>query len=271
MNNSADQPDLTDASQALVAKGPLLYRWNDLVLSFSDAAQLRPHTHQAAELVVALDQPLSSKVAGQSIVAHSLLIPPGIEHQNSHTDVVSAVFYLDVESYRFERLAEHMQLVGPVFVGATEESMLRRALTGVYLGRPSAHECYSQVVEPFLSDGTRPIGTLDARVAAVITMLKANPAQEQTVAQLAHQVGLSGDRLHHLFREALGIPLHRYRIWLRLNLASQSHRAGANLTEAALDAGFSDAAHFSRTFSKMFGGKPSQLIDTGSEERVFYG
>ena len=37
-------------------------------------------------------------------------------------------------------------------------------------------------------------------------------------------------------------------------------RSGGDLTEAALAAGFSDAAHLSRTFRAMFGLSPSLLL-----------
>jgi AraC-like DNA-binding protein len=36
--------------------------------------------------------------------------------------------------------------------------------------------------------------------------------------------------------------------------------AGHSLTEAAYQGGFADAAHFSRTFRRMFGLPPSQLL-----------
>jgi AraC-like DNA-binding protein len=42
-------------------------------------------------------------------------------------------------------------------------------------------------------------------------------------------------------------------LWLRLERALGAYVAGKTLTEAAYAGGFSDSAHFSRTFKKMFG------------------
>ncbi len=57
----------------------------------------------------------------------------------------------------------------------------------------------------------------------------------------------------------MGIPIRRYVLWERLLLAIQQLTGGVTLTEAAHWAGFSDSAHFSRTFTRMFGLSPSLL------------
>jgi transcriptional regulator GlxA family with amidase domain len=45
--------------------------------------------------------------------------------------------------------------------------------------------------------------------------------------------------------------------------------AGTPLTRAAVDAGFSDAAHMTRTFTQMFGLAPSMLQHRGSRTHEF--
>jgi AraC family transcriptional regulator len=71
--------------------------------------------------------------------------------------------------------------------------------------------------------------------------------------------GLSASRLRHLFVEQTGLPFKTYLLWLRLTRAVERFAAGASLTQAAHDAGFSDSAHLSRTFRRMFGVAPANL------------
>ena len=66
-------------------------------------------------------------------------------------------------------------------------------------------------------------------------------------------VGLSPGRTRHLFVQQTGLPFRTYLLWLRLNRAVELYAGGASLTEAAHAAGFSDSAHLSRTFHRMFG------------------
>ena len=71
--------------------------------------------------------------------------------------------------------------------------------------------------------------------------------------------GLSASRLRHLFVEQTGLPFKTYLLWLRLTRAVEVVAGGASLTQAAHEAGFSDSAHFSRTFRRMFGVPPAAL------------
>jgi transcriptional regulator GlxA family with amidase domain len=57
----------------------------------------------------------------------------------------------------------------------------------------------------------------------------------------------------------VGIPLRPYLAWLRVQRAAIDIVCGNSLGEAALAAGFSDAAHMSRTFRRMLGIAPSSL------------
>jgi len=74
---------------------------------------------------------------------------------------------------------------------------------------------------------------------------------------VARAAGLSKSNFTALFRSVVGMPLRRYVLWRRLNLAVAAMGDGADATTAAHVAGFSDSAHFSRTMKKMFGVSPS--------------
>jgi len=247
----------------------LLYRWDDIVLSFSAVSQLNPHSHGAAELVVVLDEPVRSILGVNEVSASSVLIPPGIEHQNIYADPLTAIFYLDVESFCYKKLAKQMIPEHSVYTGIPGEMELQLALTNVYEREPGLSECYSIVVERFFNGAIRRNEKLDSRVAAVAAIIKTNPSQNTSVKDLAEQVNISEDRLHHLFTADLGLPIHKYRIWLRLKQASMLYFSGHNLTFAAHGAGFSDAAHFSRTFSRMYGAAPSKLLTADRKLKHF--
>jgi len=76
---------------------------------------------------------------------------------------------------------------------------------------------------------------------------------------LAAIAGLSPSRFMHVFTESVGVPLRPYILSLRLQRACSELMAGATITSAACNAGFSDAAHLNRTFRKMLGMTPSDF------------
>ena len=85
------------------------------------------------------------------------------------------------------------------------------------------------------------------------------PQHIPTVAQVAKQVGLSESRLMHLFRDQLDTSMRQYILWLRICYAVKLWIAGYSLIDIALESGFSDQAHFSRTMRRMADFAPSIL------------
>ena len=85
--------------------------------------------------------------------------------------------------------------------------------------------------------------------------------EDLSLTTLAGIAGLSEPRLMHVFTESLGIALRPYILWLRLQQACCELSKGASVTEAAVCAGFSDAAHLSRTFRRMLGTTPSEIAN----------
>ena len=101
---------------------------------------------------------------------------------------------------------------------------------------------------------------MDARVRRALDLLHANPGERQSLAQLAASAGLSASRFIHLFKQATGVPLRRYQLWLAMGAAMRSLAQGSNLTVSAMNAGFSSSAHFSAAFREMFGVEPSRFL-----------
>lgn len=98
---------------------------------------------------------------------------------------------------------------------------------------------------------------LDERIAATLIRIREGIAESISAATLASAVHLSEHRFLHVFKEQMGVPLRQYVLWQRLAAGTRAFIEGKSSKEAAYEAGFSDPAHFSRTFAQMFGAQPS--------------
>ncbi|GAA4021475.1 helix-turn-helix domain-containing protein [Allokutzneria multivorans] len=94
-------------------------------------------------------------------------------------------------------------------------------------------------------------GEIDSRVASALRLLRARP--DASAAETAAAVNLSTSRFLHLFSEHAATSFRRYRLWARMLRVAEAVNAGANLTTAAVDAGFASPGHFSDAFHTMFG------------------
>ena len=106
----------------------------------------------------------------------------------------------------------------------------------------------------------RPV-ELDPRLQRVVTHVRSRLGSSDSLSlkTLAALAGMSSGRFMHLFTQSLGVPVRPYIRWLRLQLAACELMDGATASMAAHRAGFSDAAHMTRTFRHMLGTTPSEL------------
>ena len=79
-------------------------------------------------------------------------------------------------------------------------------------------------------------------------------------AELEAVCGLSRYELARQFRAAYGTSPHRYSIMRRLDLARRRMGGDAPLAALALEAGFADQPHFTRTFRSAFGVSPGRYV-----------
>ena len=105
-----------------------------------------------------------------------------------------------------------------------------------------------------------PKHAIDNRVAKVVEKIKQTANDNLSVDDLASLVNLSVPRLVQIFKKQTGVPMRRYRLWHRLFITAVEMASGGNLTEAAINAGFTDSSHFSHTFKAMFGIAPTTIL-----------
>jgi len=109
--------------------------------------------------------------------------------------------------------------------------------------------------------GLKPLRSVtDQRIISVMSHIQKNIQKHISARELAASVFLSEDRFLHLFKEQTGIPLRQYIIYQRVMVATDAFLNGKTICAAAELAGFSDCAHFSRTFIEINGLKPSDII-----------
>jgi AraC-like DNA-binding protein len=109
------------------------------------------------------------------------------------------------------------------------------------------------------------------RVEAVAAYLARHLARPVTLEELSRAAAMSPFQLARVFRAVTGLPIHRYRTRLRLLQALDRLREGAlNLSEVALEAGFSSHSHFTTTMRAEFGRTPSDIRRLLSRARTAF-
>lgn len=129
-----------------------------------------------------------------------------------------------------------------------------------YLNGELTDRNYSQLIKKLLNKLlTNKHKMIDHRIEEGLNYLKANKDRVVSLSEISRFCYLSESRFIHLFKSELGITYRRAQLWYRI---SQSFPTlfRKSITETAYEFGFSDSAHYSRTFKENFGFSPKEFI-----------
>ena len=133
-------------------------------------------------------------------------------------------------------------------------------VTGLRLIADVLESAFEKYQKPVRSrrESTRTDHAEKAEVAKVY--LSKRISEQVTLHEIAHEVGASPYNFAHLFQEQTGLPIHRYLTLLRLRASLERLSDGENdLTNLAMDLGFSSHSHFTDLFRREFGMPPSEI------------
>jgi AraC-like DNA-binding protein len=92
------------------------------------------------------------------------------------------------------------------------------------------------------------------RVEKVIALLREKLTEPPTLEEIGRGVGCSPFHLSRTFSTTTGLTIPQYTRQLRMERAAELLRSGKfNVTEAALEVGYSSLSHFSQAFQETFG------------------
>lgn len=127
-------------------------------------------------------------------------------------------------------------------------------------GHPQPREALTAALRALVGDHLPAGGSVEhPALRSAIDLVLQRLDEPMRLTEVAEAVGLSPDRLGHLFADKLGLSFPVYVRWQRIRWAMVRVQLGATLTDAAHAAGFTDSAHLTRVVHEMFGVAPSIL------------
>ncbi|MFT7373272.1 MAG: AraC-like DNA-binding protein [Oleiphilaceae bacterium] len=262
---STDTSNLSYAAQLFLWKKRTLY-----IGKFKEPLNL---SLGAATLSVSLGKPFSFMIKGMSkpIYSKSLIIPAGVAITLDTNNSLVANCHLDALGRDFFYLhAQAQKSSGKLSYDLSHEAELVKGFTHIFTTQKNSQEAFDYVESILINMSAPPMpaAPVDPRIEKVIELIQETVKDAITGEALAESVNLSIPRLAQLFKKQTGIPIRRYRLWHRLYLTAQNVGEGKNLTEAAIDAGFTDSPHFAHTFRAMMGMTPSCILSHVNKTRV---
>lgn len=206
-----------------------------------DVASIAPHCNPVPCILTGRTKSLTLVSRDEVIAGDILLIRPGIEHRVICSGGIN-VMYLDGLPWSGSgSLAERLRgrladlAIDAMFQGSDAQAALRQRL-----GSGAAQ--------------------LPPHLMAVIEDLIAEPMSRMSQRELGERLQMERTKALRLFKAATGQTFRRFKQWSGLQHAARKIASGELVRTAAMDAGFADTAHLSRTFRLSFGLTPSEAI-----------
>lgn len=246
-----------------------VFVWTDRALFVGDRSETSLHSHHALELCIALDDrgiDMSAPDGPELRGVPGAMVRAGATHQLAIPGPKVAVLYFDPQS---DVAASLQHWLDPDDVRGLPAVVMRdlrdgflRLLQSSESGLLDAEAACTALISSFTKEAPRP--GMHWRVRRAMEQVEAQLEEPPSLEALAKGIGISPSRLRHMFKEQTGLPISRYVLWMRLRAALLHALEGATMAESAQEAGFSDAAHFTRTCRQMFGLPPTAFtpVDT---------
>ena len=242
-----------------VSAAPGVLLWPAAMIVWGPGETSSGHAHHCVQLVMALEGSLRirNEPDQEWVEGVAALIKPDVRHEVDARGSMTLIAFVDAESALGAALRDRV-IAEITLLTAAEVSRWRTRLCAP--DRLTAEAVEAWVRDELLKSRHAPV--IHPGVHRVLGYLRDQIGSTETftLQGLAEIAGLSTSRFMHVFTASVGVPMRPYILWLRLQRACGELMKDASATEAAHSAGFSDAAHMSRTFRRMLGTTPVELI-----------
>ncbi|WP_170827375.1 helix-turn-helix domain-containing protein [Roseivirga sp. 4D4] len=248
-----------------------LYVWNGISMFWGTSFHTDPHSHNTLQLVFDMEKSFLLKDSDSDWMAHSAaLIAADHVHQLDSNDSIQLFIYLDAES-SYAKSLDHKYL-SDKRICPLPGKLLRDLSNDFFKKLLLNSDCDSllnacrTILDQLL--GPDPKRQLDGRVSKALEYITQNASRSFRVSEIADHVCLSESRFRFLFKKEVGQPIQNFIQWMRVVDSLNMVLQGKQVSQSAIDAGFWDGAHMTRSYKNVLGIAPSKVEAFGKDLKI---
>ena len=236
--------------------------------AYSSSARLPAHAHELSHFCFVLTGNYNEKIAGtvfERAPAALVYYPPDVSHAEEHS-TLGRHFLVEIDFNSLETVRDYgARLNEPVLLGGDSSLWLANRMYKEFSSRDqfSSLALQSLTTELLIAasrqDQPRPERNSPLWLDRVKECLRENFSQPPTLNELAHAANVHPTHLARVFRQFERRTVGDYIREVRINYARERMLHSADpLVDIALEAGFADQTHFTRSFKRVTGMTPTE-------------
>lgn len=239
---------------------------NNIISFLSPQAVVDIHYHNCFQIVVSIQSAFNCTIDKKEYKnMQGFIINQNIKHSCKASDTSVLVYFIDAESYLGWQLKEmlseepFLDIESLLTKHQMEEIAVRcNESAGAAEMKKVADDLLEKIIP---SQGAEKNMLMDERIIKVLGYIDNNLENSISLNDISKEIFLSPERARHLFVQQTGTPFSQYLLWKRIKkIIISVLQDNASLADACIQYGFTDQAHFSRIFKRMFGTSAKPLL-----------
>lgn len=215
------------------------------------------HAHTALHLIIPVEGCLHCHIREQKTVSTGIFIDSDVPHTAASDSGQMLVFLFDAVSDIAEMIRKNF-LAGREYCPLPEE--LAGQIQQIVRTKSDLSDLDHDILQ-LCGFGKPAESAMDERISETIAYLRAQTSvSEEIYDELCERACLSRSRFSHLFKENTGLSFSHYLVILKMRKFYENYLAGRNITDAAVEAGFSSPSHFAEVCRRQFGISFSEFV-----------
>ena len=237
---------------------------NDVLSFLVHNATVEVNHHHCFQIVVSTKDPFHCKIDGEELTLQGIIINQAISHNCSVINTSAIVYYIDSDGFRGKKLKTLLD--GKPYLNI-EKLLSENDLQNLNFISSQMPSLYvfnivsDDLLEKMLPSKKEEEIGLDMRIVKTIDFIDKNIQKSLSLKIIADEIHLSPERIRHLFAIETGMPFSQYLLWKKIkHIMVDVLKGDKTMTEASDFYGFTDQAHFSKHFKRMFGVSAKSML-----------
>lgn len=216
----------------------------------------RGRTLGSLAIYVSLGSPFQVRTSGAEWrTTHFAVIAPYELHDVVSSERIFCSLHIEPESVEVATLQALLARDGDEVAGAAAREAFRALIGGA-----ATFDASTEEVDRAFLGAALPRRAMDPRISRAVAAMQERPNDMTGAAGYARLAGISPSRFLHLFTDEIGASFRAFRAWKRARSFLALVRADLNLTDIAMETGYSDSSHFSHSIRKIYGLRPKDIL-----------